>query len=329
MGGRRLKASPAARWVSCLAVWGLLVSVSSCSVSHAGGAPNPRVSSQHEANTPATDVGGVPAASRVHGLFWRARGKLGSLYVLGSLPVVGSNFFPLDPRIEEAFARSTRLTVEVHVPEAEKERAAERLVAAARYSDPDTLKGHLSAGTWESLSAVLGSEQARDALGGFRPWFIALNLELGQLEYIGADADQSLESHFLDRAVGKAVVALTTPEQQVRELQNLSDELAERRLQSVLENLPRMKRVLEEASGAWRERRAEVVANALDGRLRAEFPDVFAELWLPRCRSFALSLLELSQQPGNTFAVVDVSLLVGKGGILEELARRGLRVDQL
>lgn len=250
-------------------------------------------------------------------------------YVLGSMPVVGRDWYPLDPQIERAFQAATRLVVEVNVVEQEREAAAEALVAAARYTEPDSLKKHLGARTWERLAEALGSVAARDALQGFRPWFIALNMNLGQLDQLGALPEQSLDGHFLVQANPKKISALSRVQDQVALFQSLDAALAERCLESTLAELPKLGSELEIATQRWRAGDAARVSDALSGSLRKNYPEVFARLWQTRCQNVARSLVRLMKEGGGMFVILDTSLLVGENSVLHELTVQGLSVHQL
>jgi len=276
---------------------------------------------------PTLKVGPNPA--RVHGLLWRVQGTAGVLHVLGSIPVVGKDWYPLDPQIEHAFKTSTRLVVEINVEEQEREAAAEGLVAAARYTEPDTLEKHVGEGTWVRLAEVLGSAAERNALKGFRPWFIALNMNLGQLDQLGALPEQSLEAHFLAQAHPKKISALNSVQDQVALFQSLDAALAERFLTSMLAELPKLGEELKMATERWRAGDADGVFDALSGSLRRNYPDVFARLWQTRSQSVARSLLRLMKQSGGMFVILDASLLIGENSALNELSVHGLTVQQL
>ncbi len=270
-----------------------------------------------------------PSPARVRGLLWRVEGPAGVSHVLGSMPVVGRDWYPLDPRIERAFKASTSLVVEVNVVEQEREAAAEALVAAARYTEPDTLEKHVGARTWKRLAEVLGSAAERDALQGFRPWFIALNMNLGQLDQLGALPEQSLDGHFLAQANQKKISTLSCVQDQVALFQSLEAALAERYLESTLVELPKLGSELKIATQRWRVGDAAGVLDALSGSLRRIYPDVFTHLWQTRSQNVARSLVRLMKERGGMFVIVDTSLLMGENSALNELSVHGLSVHQL
>ncbi len=304
-------------------MWSLLVALS-C----AGRAAPAGVGEPHRPK-PRPTLKLEPNLARVHGLLWRVQGPTGVWHVLGSIPVVGTDWYPLDPQIEHAFEASTRLVVEVNVEEQEREAAAEALVAAARYIEPDTLEKHVGEGTWVRLAEVLGSAAERDALQGFRPWFVALNMNLGQLDQLGALPEQSLDAHFLAKANQKKVSALNGVQDQVALFQSLDAALAERLLTSTLAELPKLGGELKMATARWRAGDADGVVDALTGSLRRHYPDVFARLWQTRSQSVARSLLRLMKEGSGMFVILDTSLLVGENSALHELSVQGLSVHQL
>ena len=86
----------------------------------------------------------APAPEKL--FLWEATGAKGKAYLLGSIHLAREELYPLDPAIENAFAESETLVVEVDI---EKDQAAMqgRMLAAGIYLNGQTLEQQLPAVT--------------------------------------------------------------------------------------------------------------------------------------------------------------------------------------
>src|SRR5581483_9357791 len=74
-----------------------------------------------------------------HRFLWKATSKTTTIYLLGSLHVVTKDIFPLPKEIEDAFADSKKLVVEVNAVGLDQQKLLEMTVKKGTYPKGETL----------------------------------------------------------------------------------------------------------------------------------------------------------------------------------------------
>lgn len=280
-------------------------------------------------------VAGGAAAQPI--FLWHASRGPAEVWLLGSVHAGQEDFYPLDARIEAAFAAADTLACEVDLTDPAKAARAS-LLAMQRGSYPagETLRDHLSAATWDSLAAHLAAQSLPLSMfERFKPSMAAVMLGMMEMKRAGLDPEQGIDRHLLERAHADSlpVVDLETVQQQIDALFGHDDGVEELILaESLTQNGDEMRRTLADMLGAWRSGDAEAIERLI------------AEQWLddPRLVGFHEAILgqrnrtmaeTIDQRAGAAdatwFVVVGAAHLVGDDGVPALLAARGWRVDQV
>ena len=279
------------------------------------------------ASPPATSV----AAPAQPVFAWRAQIGPSTLHLLGSVHVARSDLYPLDPRIEEPFAASDVLVLELALDESAQVGAARRMMELGQLPPGKRLQDVVAPETWQ----LLVDTQARHGqnlfgLRGFRPWFVALTLTTQSLEREGFSAEHGIDEHFRRAAEGhKRIEALETVDAQLSLFASLSSEAEEQLLRQTLEEVDAYAGELDAAFRLWSSGDASGIDRLLVASMQSEYPDLFQRLFSDRNRAMTERLIELTRVPGNYFVVVGAGHLVGSTGILALLASRGIVSQQL
>jgi uncharacterized protein len=273
----------------------------------------------------------TPVAAQAPVFMWRAQVGASTLHLLGSVHVARAGLYPLDPRIEEAFAQSDVLVLELALDTAAQFGAAQRMLELGRLASGVRLADIVEPTTWQLL------EQARARRGknmfglrGFRPWFVALALTTEELERVGFSADNGIDEHFRRAAEGnRRILALETVEEQLQLFTGLSPQAEELLLRQTLEELEHYGEQLDSAFEVWGSGDARALDQLLIGPMREEYPALFSQLFLLRNRRMTDKILAMTERPGRYFVVVGAGHLVGSGGIVDLLRSRGIVSTQL
>ena len=170
------------------------------------------------------------AESPQHVMLWSVRGASNTVYLLGSVHLLRPEHYPLDPRMEAAYADSQVLVTEVDIARLAEPDVQQLVVARGELPAGQTLRDVISpatlAGT-EKLLADMGIDPA--AFETHKPWLLAMTLTMAKLTQMGFDPDQGVDVHFDARARrdGKPIVALESVEQQLAIFDDLSPEDSE------------------------------------------------------------------------------------------------------
>ncbi len=267
---------------------------------------------------------------------WHASRGDAEVWLLGSVHVGTEDFYPLDPRIETAFAGADTLACEIDLTDPAKAAKASLLaMQKGSYPAGETLRDHISAATWQALEAhVAARSLPLSMFERFKPSMAAVMLAMMELQSVGLDPDQGIDRHLLARAHADSVpvVDLETVEQQIDALFGHDAGVEELILtESLAQSGDEMRRILSEMVAAWR---------AGD---TAAIEALISEQWLddPRLVGFHEAILGTrNRQMAQTidrragagaatwFVVVGAAHLVGDDGVPALLAAQGWQVAQ-
>jgi uncharacterized protein YbaP (TraB family) len=266
-----------------------------------------------------------------HVLLWRAQLGPSTLHFLGSVHVARAELYPLDPRIEAAFAASDVLVLELELNQATQLQAAQRMLELGQLPPGVKLRDVVQPATWQLLEQA---EQRRGlnlfGLRGFKPWFVALALTTQALEKEGFSADQGIDEHFRKAADGRLrIEALETVEEQMSLFTGLAPDAAELLLRQTLEEIDHYGEELDASFALWKTGDAAQLDELLLGPLRTTYPALFTKLFAERNQRMLARLTRLAEKPGHYFVVVGAGHLVGAGGIVDLLRAQGIVAQQL
>jgi uncharacterized protein len=238
--------------------------------------------------------------------------------------------YPLDARIEEAFAGSETLVVETDVDGPEGEGFRAFVAENAFYPEGDGLERRVSRETYDLVRQRLPDLPA-SVTDRMKPWALAFLASMREYQALGLEPDYGLDRHFLEKARGrKRIVSLERYDHVPRLLDELPDAVLDLFLFRTLSDLERAGEEMDAILSAWREGDADRM-EAIVTRSRALFPrlePVHDRLFTRRNREMAAAIEDCLRAGGRHFVVVGAGHLVGKDGILERLARKGYAVVQ-
>lgn len=264
-------------------------------------------------------------------LLWRAEAGSSVVHLLGSVHVARPELYPLDPRIETAFAESDALVLELSLDSGAQLEAAERMLEAGRLPAGVRLADVVEPATWE-LFQDKQKERGQGVFGlrGFHPWFVALTLTTQALEAAGFSAEHGIDEHFRVAAEGKKrVIALETVQEQLALFTGLSKETEETLLRQTLTELDQYGSELDAAFRAWSNGDSKALDELLIGPMRQTYPQLFEQLFTLRNRRMTDKVLGLmAERPGRYFVVVGAGHLIGSDGIVDLLRSRGIVAAQ-
>jgi uncharacterized protein YbaP (TraB family) len=265
-------------------------------------------------------------------LAWRAELGQSTFHLLGSVHVARPDLYPLDSRIEQAFAESDVLVLEVVLDDAAQLEAARRMMELGRLPPGKRLNEVVSPETWETLVSTQAARgQPLFGLRGFRPWFVALTLTTQALQSEGFLSEHGIDEHFRRAAAERSerVEALETVESQLTLFTSLSPDAEEQMLRQTLEDMDTYGDELSAAFRLWSAGDAAALDELMVSPMQREYPDLFQRLFADRNRAMVERMLELAKVPGRYFVVVGAGHLVGNSGIVALLGARGIAARQL
>jgi uncharacterized protein YbaP (TraB family) len=262
---------------------------------------------------------------------WKATGKGGVVYLIGSIHVLTPDFYPLNPALEAAFADSDLLVEEVDMAEMLDPAAQMRVLARGMLPGDQSLDKILSPATLALVKKVTGDLGAAGGpLMRFKPWMLAVALQGLELQKAGYDPELGLDKHFYDQAktAGKTVQGLETTDYQISVFDGMTMEQQDRMLAQTLKELETELASVGKLAEAWKAGDAPTVERIVQAELKAE-PLLYQRLLVDRNKNWLPKIEALFGRRGHAIVVVGSAHLVGPDGVVAMLKAKGYTVEQL
>ena len=273
----------------------------------------------------------VRAAPR-KGMFWEAKGKNGSAYLLGSIHVADKQMYPLPLEIESAFLASDTLAVEADVGESEQAALQQKLLASAIYTDGTTLQSHVSKRTYGAVSKRL-TEDGLDIkkLAMLKPWMVAMTMTAIAAQKMGLDPKLGLDMHFLNAARGqKSIVEIESIDEQIKLFNALSADQQDAFLLATANEIGKLKPQIQKLFQAWNAGDAtamDAIAHE-DEKEHPELKPTMDAILTKRNKTMADRIAQFLESGRTYFVVVGSAHYVGDAGIVALLRAQGYEVTQ-
>jgi uncharacterized protein len=262
---------------------------------------------------------------------WKATGKGGVVYLVGSVHLLSKDFYPLNPALDAAYKDSDLLVEEVDL--AEMLDAGSQMGFLARGMLPSTtpLDKVVSASTY-ALVAKRASDLGLpiEPFKLLKPWMVALMLVQVEWQKAGFDPELGLDKHFYDQAKtdGKQTQGLETAEYQISRLDGMPMDQQEHLLSESLRDLDAEQANMTKLIDAWRAGDAAGVERIVLAELKQE-PLLYQRLLVERNRNWLPKIEALFARPKHGLVIVGAAHLVGPDGLIAMLRAKGYTVEQL
>jgi uncharacterized protein YbaP (TraB family) len=262
---------------------------------------------------------------------WKVQGASNSVYLFGSIHFLKKDFYPLPKPIEDAYKQADITVFEVDLEEMKSPEAQLKMVKEGKYPEGETIKQHLPKETYEKLHAhvaeTMGVGSAFDSL---KPWMVAVALLGIELQKLGFDPEHGVDQYFADRARKdkKQVVALETVDLQLALFTGLSKDEEDAMLKETLQEISNFKTIFTDVIEAWKNGDTKGLDKFIVESMR-EHPKIHKKLLIDRNKEWAGKLEKLLAGPKDVFVVVGAAHLVGKDSVVDLLAKKRFKVQQL
>jgi len=237
----------------------------------------------------------------------------------------------LPPGFARSYADSARLVMELDLGKFDAMEAMAWMMDHGALPAGSNLRGVLGEQRYGRVSAAaagLGLPMA--ALDSLAPWVVGIEIADLAYEHEGYDPDQGVEEQLVRRAVkdGKPTAGLETMPEELSSLIELSSADQIRMLDQTVDELKDIKSEMREVTVAWRHGDAGRLAALLASEYNA-FPSLYKPLVSDRNKRWLPQVEELLKANDNSLVVVGALHLVGQGGLLELLRKKGYAITQL
>ena len=262
---------------------------------------------------------------------WAVRGAHNTVYLAGSIHMLPAEDAVLPPGFDRCYADSARLVMEMDLGKFDPMEAMSWMMDHGTLPAGTNLRGVLGEQRYGRVSAAAtGLGLPMSALDSLAPWVVGFEITDLAYEHEGYDPEQGVEEQLVRRAGkdGKPTAGLETISEELSGLTELSSADQIRMLDQTIDDLKDIKSEMREVTSAWRHGDAARLAALLSNEYKA-FPSLYQPLVTDRNRRWLPHIEELLKGNDNSLVVVGALHLVGQGGLIELLRKKGYQITQL
>jgi uncharacterized protein YbaP (TraB family) len=261
---------------------------------------------------------------------WRISKNGRELLLGGTVHLLSQSDYPLPDEFEQAFRESDSLVLEADLDRLNKPEMQALMVSKLLYPDSTRLSSHLLPATCKALKKY--SQKAGvnyHALQKMKPSMVVITLTIAKLNQLGM-AGKGVDQFFLTKAKSKhmAVSGLESAEMQIKTLEEMGRGKEDDLILSTLKDLGRMTEFMDEMKRAWRLGNMSALEETGIKPMKDEFPNLNKQLLVQRNTAWMPKITHFLNSPGRELILVGALHLAGDDGLLAQLKKDGVTVEQ-
>lgn len=257
------------------------------------------------------------------------------LYLVGSIHMANESLYPLDPALTNAFDKSDTLVVEADVTSAEASGGLMMImIEKGMYPPEESLATKLSPETYQALQNYAVSRGINLAMfQQLKPWAISMTLSVTELMRYGFSPEHGIDYYFLTKAKesGKTIKELESTAAQIELLASWSDDEQDLFLASALEEMGRIKDMMDTTIEAWRNGDHDAIDKIAVAEIRnsTEYRFIYEKMISNRNVAMTEKIKGYFKTRGIYFVIAGAAHMVGEDGIVALLENAGYDVKQI
>jgi uncharacterized protein YbaP (TraB family) len=261
---------------------------------------------------------------------WSIEGQSNKIYLLGSLHFFKPDAFPLPAAIERAFADSQRLVFETDIAAMQDPAVQTRMMKLGMYPEGQSLWQNLDTGTRQLLEKKITEfGLPLEEFSRFKPWFVAIQIEIVELLRLGFSPQYGIDVHFFDRAAsaGKEIRFLESTEFQINLFGSMDKEDQSAFLNQTLKELELADELASWLVKFWKAGDTARLYDLLSKSFK-NYPDLYDRLLIQRNKKWIKAIEGVMREDKSVLFVVGAAHLVGPQSVVDLLEKKGYRIKQ-
>ncbi len=263
-------------------------------------------------------------------LMWKVTSPTTTLYLVGSIHLADTSVYPLPKPVEDAFAASQVLVVEVNMKKLDEDTMKSVMQSRAMYSDGSTLWQHISKPTADALDKYCADQEVpRATFDTMKPWMAAITASVIPMLKTGSDPNLGIDKHFVDAVKStQRIEQLETLDSQLALLASGTDAEQDQFLADSLKQAPRVIEFRDRMQKAFFDGDADALQKAMD-EARTGPESMNKRLLDDRNVAMIEKIDQYLKGKEQVFVVVGAGHMVGPKGIVQLLRDRKFKVEQM
>ncbi|MFH1777652.1 MAG: TraB/GumN family protein [Candidatus Omnitrophota bacterium] len=261
---------------------------------------------------------------------WKVQSDTTILYIGGTCHILRKSDYPLPKEFDQAYEDADIIIFETDIKNMFDPGTQQAMIRRGTYSDGTTLDQVLTTRAYDALKQYCKKIGVPiSSFHQFKPAMVMLTLLGLELERIGV-YQNGVDFYFYQKAIidEKRSEGLETIEEQIEIVTLIGEGNESDFVLYSIRDLKETRAAMEEIIVAWKTADEEKLKELLIGELSKECPDLYEALFVARNRKWLFKIVEYLKTPQKELVLVGVGHLIGEDGIIEQLRRRGYKVEK-
>ena len=262
---------------------------------------------------------------------WKISNGVQYLFIAGTIHVLARSDYPLPGAFNDSYRQSQKVYFETDIEGVNNIEFQKKMLTALSYKDGKTLKTALKTDTYNRLASYCQSVGLPiEALHNLKPGVVSISLTLTELQRLGL-AGSGVDNYFYQLAIKdkKLIGQFETVDQQLGFIINMGVGQENELIESTLDEIKDLPKLMKQLKGAWREGNSKRLDEIAVKNIRLEFPQLYKNLFLDRNNAWLPKIETMLNTNEIEMVLVGAGHLVGRDGIIDQLIRKGYKVQQL
>ncbi len=271
----------------------------------------------------------IPLISHAKTSIWQVSDGKNTVYLGGTFHMLKPSDYPLPIEFEQVYNKVNWLVFETDIMALKNPEFQQYFQHQMKLPSGQILADQLSANAYGELIRYMAKNNLDiGQYQSYRPQMIGLIINILELNKLGLTA-QGVDDFFGEKAIsaGKILSQLESKETQAHYLASMAKGNESNFILQTLEDSKNLAPELAKLSQAWRSGDIQALYNTGVATMIEDYPSIYQSLLVERNRNWLPTIETLIQQPEEKLILVGALHLAGPEGLLEQLKKKGYRVQ--
>lgn len=262
---------------------------------------------------------------------WSVSSGDNTIYLGGTVHLLRPSDYPLPEEFDQAYEASSELYFETDISSMSDLAVQTQMLQQLTYSDERTLKTVLNAEAYAALSEYSeGIGLPLIMLEKFKPGLLVSTLQILEFQSMGF-TPQGVDVHFNARGIsdGKSLGQLETVQEQIGFIAAMGEGNESEFILLSLRDIEETDELIERMISAWRSGDNSALSELFIGDMKSEAPELYDSLLLQRNLKWIPQIEQMLNDADTEFVLVGAAHIAGENGLLDLLASKGYKIQQL
>ncbi len=240
---------------------------------------------------------------------WQVKKGDRTLYLGGTVHVLGQEDYPLPDEFEKAFSTADKIVFETDLAQARSPAFSQRMMQQMLYPSGQSLKDVLDKQTYKRLAEYCADKVPMSQIEGIKPAMVVLMLTAIEFQRVGM-VIAGVDEHFWALAVeeNKQTGTLESIDEQLSFIVNMGKGNENELIQNTLDDIKRTESMIAVLKAAWRSGDEAELEKIILQEMIADYPELYQNLLVRRNNNW-LPYIEAMLQNND----IELVLVVGTG----------------